>query len=88
MTDFTVEVLRRTQEAEDIVVFELGRPDGAPLPPFSAGSHIDVYVPEGPTRQSGVALRGSSISRSNHNGASQYALERRLSRISKGPATG
>ena len=63
MTDFTVEVLRRTQEAEDIVVFELGRPDGAPLPPFSAGSHIDVYVPEGPTRQYSLCNEAGNQSR-------------------------
>src|SRR3954465_4102763 len=51
MTDITVKVLRRTQEAQDIASFELARPDGGPLPAFSAGSHIDVHVPGGPGRQ-------------------------------------
>lgn len=51
MTMIAVQVLRRTQEAQDIAGFELGRPDGGPLPPFSAGSHIDVQVPGGPMRQ-------------------------------------
>ena len=51
MTQLTVKVLRRTQEAEGIVAFELGRPDGAALPAFSAGSHIDVQLPGGVTRQ-------------------------------------
>ena len=37
MTQLTVKVLRRTQEAEGIVAFELARPDGAALPAFSAG---------------------------------------------------
>lgn len=46
-----VKVLRKTQEAEAIASFELARPDGAPLPGFSAGSHIDVQVPGGLTRQ-------------------------------------
>jgi vanillate O-demethylase ferredoxin subunit len=49
--DLAVKVLRRTQEAVGIVSLELARPDGASLPAFSAGSHIDVQVPGGPVRQ-------------------------------------
>lgn len=49
--DIQVRVVRRTQEAEGIASFELARPDGGPLPAFSAGSHIDVHVPGGPVRQ-------------------------------------
>lgn len=48
---FSVKVLRKIQEAQDIVSFELGDPAGAPLPAFSSGSHIDVHVPDGPIRQ-------------------------------------
>lgn len=44
-------VLARVQEAQDIVSFELAAADGAPLPPFSAGSHIDVQIRPGLTRQ-------------------------------------
>jgi vanillate O-demethylase ferredoxin subunit len=51
MTQITVKVLRRKQEAQDIASFELARPDGSALPAFSAGSHIDVQVPGGPVRQ-------------------------------------
>jgi vanillate O-demethylase ferredoxin subunit len=51
MTQITVKVARKKQEALDIASFELARPDGAPLPAFSAGSHIDVQVPGGLTRQ-------------------------------------
>lgn len=51
MTDITVTVLRKKQEALDIASFELGRADGSPLPAFSAGSHVDVHVPGGPVRQ-------------------------------------
>ncbi len=46
-----VRVVGRKQEAEGIVSLELARPDGAPLPAFSAGSHIDVELPNGLTRQ-------------------------------------
>jgi vanillate monooxygenase ferredoxin subunit len=51
MTQIEVKVLRKKQEAEGIASFELARPDGAPLPAFSAGSHIDVQVPGGLSRQ-------------------------------------
>jgi vanillate O-demethylase ferredoxin subunit len=51
MTQLQVKVLRKAQEAEGIASFELGRADGAALPPFSAGSHIDVQLPGGITRQ-------------------------------------
>lgn len=51
MTDLVVRVVRKRTEARDICSFELARPDGAPLPAFSAGSHIDVHVPGGPVRQ-------------------------------------
>jgi vanillate O-demethylase ferredoxin subunit len=51
MTQLTVKVARRRQEALDIASFELVKPDGSALPAFSAGSHIDVQVPGGLTRQ-------------------------------------
>jgi len=44
-------VTSRRQEAEDIVSFELTGMDGGPLPPFSAGAHIDVEVEPGLVRQ-------------------------------------
>jgi len=37
--------------AEDIYVFQLEHPEGAALPSFSAGAHIDVNLPNGITRQ-------------------------------------
>jgi vanillate O-demethylase ferredoxin subunit len=46
-----VRVLRKTVEAEGIVSFELAAEDGHPLPAFSAGSHVDVQVADGLTRQ-------------------------------------
>jgi vanillate monooxygenase ferredoxin subunit len=51
MAQLTVKVLRKKQEALDIASFELVKPDGTALPGFSAGSHIDVQVPGGLTRQ-------------------------------------
>ena len=51
MEQLEVKVVRKTREAEGIASFELARVDGAALPPFSAGSHIDVQVPGGLTRQ-------------------------------------
>ncbi len=44
-------VLARHNEATDICSFELARTDGAPLPAFSAGAHIDVHLPGGLIRQ-------------------------------------
>src|SRR5687767_7909089 len=47
----SVRVTRKAVEAEDICTFELTSADGTSLPSFSAGSHIDVQVPGGMTRQ-------------------------------------
>lgn len=46
-----VRVTRKTAEALDIFTYELAALDDRPLPAFSAGSHIDVYMPNGITRQ-------------------------------------
>jgi vanillate O-demethylase ferredoxin subunit len=51
MTQLTVQVVRKQEEAEGIASFELARADGAALPAFSAGSHVDVVLPNGLTRQ-------------------------------------
>ncbi len=51
MSDIQVQVLARHEEAEGICSYELARADGAPLPAFSAGSHIDVHLPGGLVRQ-------------------------------------
>ena len=47
----TVRVAACRKEALDIVSIELVRADGASLPAFSAGSHIDVHLPSGMIRQ-------------------------------------
>ena len=50
-SELSVRVARKTIEALDISSFELVRTDGRPLPAFSAGSHVDVHLPSGITRQ-------------------------------------
>ncbi|MEO8119035.1 MAG: PDR/VanB family oxidoreductase [Rhodoferax sp.] len=47
----SVRVARKATEAADICTFELVGLDGGPLPAFSAGSHVDVALPNGLTRQ-------------------------------------
>jgi vanillate O-demethylase ferredoxin subunit len=51
----TVRIARKTVEAVDICSFELVDPDGQALPPFAAGSHIDVHLPDGLVRQYSLA---------------------------------
>lgn len=47
----TVRVARKLAETADICSFELVDPGGGELPAFTAGSHIDVYLSDGLTRQ-------------------------------------
>ena len=44
-------VIKTEHEATGIVSFDLADPDGASLPAFSAGAHIDVWTEEGECRQ-------------------------------------
>lgn len=46
-----VRIARKRHEAQDVVGLELVDPMGDALPPFSAGSHIDVHVAAGIVRQ-------------------------------------
>ncbi|WP_321814748.1 MULTISPECIES: PDR/VanB family oxidoreductase [unclassified Paraburkholderia] len=50
-TTLDVTVSRKWQEAQDIYGFEFTHADGNALPPFSAGAHIDVHLPDGLIRQ-------------------------------------
>ena len=47
----TVIVAKRTDEAHNMVSFELVDPTGSELPAFSAGAHLDVTGPTGVVRQ-------------------------------------
>jgi vanillate O-demethylase ferredoxin subunit len=51
LTRLLLRVTKKEQEALDICTFELADPKGRSLPPFSAGSHIDVTLPDGKIRQ-------------------------------------
>lgn len=51
MGNLRVRVAAKVVEALDICSFELVSADGVALPPFSAGSHIDVHIGDGLTRQ-------------------------------------
>ena len=44
-------VKSKTEIAQDIFLFELGRRDNADLPPFTAGSHLLVLTPRGVSRR-------------------------------------
>ena len=44
-------IAAKTQEARDVVSFELAAADGSALPPFGAGAHIDVEIAPGLVRQ-------------------------------------
>jgi vanillate monooxygenase ferredoxin subunit len=44
-------VVRKAPLADGICGFELADPAGAPLPPFTAGAHLDVHLPGGLLRQ-------------------------------------
>lgn len=46
-----VRVATRQLVAEDIAAYEFAPLNGAELPAFEAGAHIDVHVPGGPVRQ-------------------------------------
>jgi ferredoxin-NADP reductase len=46
-----VVITERTQEAKDTVRLVLRRPNSEALPRFTAGAHIDLFLPNGLTRQ-------------------------------------
>lgn len=48
---YPVRIARKHREATGICTFELVHPKGAPLPSFSAGSHISVHIRPGLIRQ-------------------------------------
>lgn len=46
-----LQVLRKQREADRVVSLELGRIDGAPLPEWQPGAHIELTLPNGQKRQ-------------------------------------
>lgn len=59
----TLRIARKTVEATDICSFELVDPDGQTLPPFTAGAHVDVHLPNGLVRQYSLANNSSESHR-------------------------
>jgi ferredoxin-NADP reductase len=55
----TLLVLSRQEVAVDVVSFVLGQADGAALPPWEPGAHIDLLLPSGLERQ--YSLTGSGL---------------------------
>ena len=51
MSTLAVKVLAKRKAAEGVASFELAAQDGAELPPFTAGAHIDVHLGDGLVRQ-------------------------------------
>jgi vanillate O-demethylase ferredoxin subunit len=50
-SQLALKLVKKTLEADDIYSFEFADPKGKMLPPFSAGSHIDVNTGDGLIRQ-------------------------------------
>ncbi|MDB5776657.1 MAG: phthalate 4,5-dioxygenase reductase subunit [Herbaspirillum sp.] len=50
-TAMSLEVLAKTEIAQDIFLFELAQSDRSDLPPFGAGSHLLVTAPNGMARR-------------------------------------
>ena len=75
-----------TPVADGIRSFDLRRPDGSDLPPLTAGSHIDVHLPNGLTRCYSLVnsqaerhryVLGISLDRNSYGG-SAYMFENDL----------
>jgi vanillate O-demethylase ferredoxin subunit len=57
MSTFEVRVAGKTCEADGICGYELVSVDGAPLPPFEAGAHVDVHLAGSLVRQYSLCNR-------------------------------
>src|SRR5258708_4445693 len=56
--EFDVVVTERRDEAEDVVVLRFAQPDGAGMPEWQPGAHIDLVLDRGLVRQ--YSLTGSA----------------------------
>ena len=83
---FDVRVCAARLAAEGVLSFELRPPDGADLPTFTAGSHIDLHLPNGLVRNYSLANSPAERHRyviavskdANSTGGSRYLFENRL----------
>jgi vanillate monooxygenase ferredoxin subunit len=60
---FEVMIAQRREEADGIISLELMAPDGDPLPPFEAGSHIDLHLGDALVRQYSLCGNPRDLSR-------------------------
>ncbi len=83
---FDVLILSARSEAKGILSFELRAPGGGDLPAFTAGSHIDVHLPNGITRCYSLVNSQAERDRyviavsldANSKGGSRYMFESQL----------
>ncbi|MGB3067904.1 MAG: PDR/VanB family oxidoreductase [Ottowia sp.] len=75
MTPLSLHIRQIRLEANDTLSFDLAAPDGAELPSFSAGSHIDIQIPGGPRRS--YSLTGASNRRDRYRIAVKHAQDSR-----------
>ncbi|WP_406229730.1 PDR/VanB family oxidoreductase [Nocardia sp. NBC_01009] len=68
--DFDVMIDRIEQEADGVVSVTLHDPDGGPLPMWTPGAHIDVFLPSGRQRQ--YSLTGDPTDRGAYRIAVRY----------------
>lgn len=71
-----VRLSSRIELARGTKLYEFTREDGSPLPAATAGSHIDVYLPNGLTRQYSLILESQT--------SSTYAIAVKEDRTSRG----
>ncbi len=57
-----VVVRKREIQGTDVVVLDLGRADGAALPAFEAGAHVDIHVAPGLVRQYSLCSDPAEVS--------------------------
>lgn len=75
-----VRISRKTVEAVGICSFELVDPEGRALPPFSAGAHVDVHLPNGLIRQYSLC--------NNPSESHRYVIAVLLDPVSRGGSSG
>jgi ferredoxin-NADP reductase len=80
LSDFEVVTTQLTYEADGVVSVRLERPDGAPLPAWEPGAHVDLVLPVGITRQYSLiesppdfsSYKVAVLQQRNSRGGSEY----------------
>ncbi|MDN5916044.1 MAG: PDR/VanB family oxidoreductase [Pseudonocardia sp.] len=77
-------IYERHDEADDVISLSLGRADGADLPHWAPGAHVDVSFPNGMTRQYSLSSdpgdrrrwRLGILRAQNSRGGSEFAVDK------------